>query len=78
MCDDITIIIELLQPRQLMVKNGIFLMGTLLPLVEENYEKTLGFKCAILAKLHVEHGALEKGVVASSRPLTKYSSTEYL
>lgn len=56
----------------------MFLMTTLLPLVEDKYEKAIGFKNVMLAKLHIEHGALEKGIVASSRPLTKYSSTEYL
>lgn len=56
----------------------MFLLGTLLPLVEDKYMSAIGFQCAALAKLHSEYAALEQGQAPAARSVTKYSTTEYI
>ncbi|GLV41624.1 Exocyst 84 [Carabus blaptoides fortunei] len=64
--------------RQLMIRNGMFLLGTLLPFVEDKYSTAIGFPCASLNKLHSEYAALEQGQAPAARSVTKYSTTEYI
>ncbi|XP_068084288.1 exocyst complex component 8 [Anabrus simplex] len=58
-------------------KNAIFLLDTLLTLVEHCYEEKVGHVCVRLNKLRDEYSWLTKDM-ANMRPVTKYSTTEYL
>nr|CAD7587786.1 unnamed protein product [Timema genevievae] len=58
------------------MKNAVFLLDTLLTLAEHGYEEKLGHPCSRLAQLHDEYSWLKKDNV--SKPITKYSTTEYI
>ncbi|GLH13582.1 Exocyst complex component 8 [Gryllus bimaculatus] len=63
-------------------KNAVFLLDTLLTIVEHCYEEKLGHKCTRLSSLQEEYAWIKKEgpkqLINSSKPITKYSSSEYL
>lgn len=57
-----------------MIKNGLFLLNDLLPLVEKKYLTHCNFNCEMLGRLRDEFCNIKK----ITTPITKYSSNEYL
>ena len=65
-------------------KNAAFLLDTLLTLAEHCYEEKIGNPCARLGKLRDEYSWLKKDSSgkqsgsSTTKPVTKYSTTEYI
>eukprot|EP00088_Acartia_fossae_P007094 TRINITY_DN13295_c0_g1_i1.p1 TRINITY_DN13295_c0_g1~~TRINITY_DN13295_c0_g1_i1.p1 ORF type:complete len:737 (+),score=136.76 TRINITY_DN13295_c0_g1_i1:32-2242(+) len=55
-------------------KNSVFLLDTILTLVEHRYQKTTGNECPKLSKLHTNYSWLKEG----NGPVTKYQDNNYL
>jgi len=56
------------------IKNSVFLLDTVLTLVEHRYQKTTGNECPKLSKLHTNYAWLKEGTA----PVTKYQDNNYL
>lgn len=61
-----------------MIKNADFLLNHLLNAVQKKYKDVNNFESPGLVKLKTENTAVLKGITATARNITKYSSTEYL
>jgi hypothetical protein len=61
-------------------KNAGFLLDTLLTLAEHCYEEKIGNPCARFSKLLDDYSWLKKdsSTKKSVKPVTKYSTTEYI
>lgn len=46
--------------------------------MQKKYKDVINFESTSLKKLKTENTAILKGITASARNITKYSSTEYL
>ncbi|XP_044743188.1 exocyst complex component 8 [Chrysoperla carnea] len=62
------------EAKKFMIKNGLFLLNDLLPLVEKKYLTSCNFNCEMLGRLRDEFCNIKK----ITTPITKYSSNEYL
>ncbi|KAI4465410.1 exocyst complex component 8 [Holotrichia oblita] len=67
-----------LEQRQFMIKNADFLLNHLFNVVQKKYKDVNNFESPSLIKLKTENTAILKGITATARNITKYSSTEYL
>jgi hypothetical protein len=65
-------------------KNAAFLLDTLLTLAEHCYEEKIGNPCGRLGKLRDEYcwfkkdGSTKKSNSSAVKPVTKYTTTEYI
>jgi len=65
---------EKIEDVNFITKNSVFLLDTILTLVEHRYQKTTGSECPKLSKLHTNYSWLKEG----AGPVTKYADNNYL